>query len=114
MKWIKHFKNNWFISVSIVMGTIALFLMLTGTWGFKIGLVIMGLLLILKGISTKEKNKEDLASATPLGDSPLGCVIGLIVSLLIAVFLRFMPIWFVRLLWFLLGMGLILLSLKLN
>ncbi|MDP4087014.1 MAG: hypothetical protein Q8934_20840 [Bacillota bacterium] len=114
MNWLKLIKNKSVIPVWIALGIIALgFIMAYRPWGMKVGLIIIGLLLILKGIYTKEKNKEDLASITPLGDSPLGCVIGLIVSLLFAVFLRFMPIWFVRTLWFLLGIGLILLSFKL-
>jgi hypothetical protein len=108
-------KVNWVIPVSMIVGIIALCIICTGRpWGIKIGLILFGLLLILKGIYTKAENKGDLAFAAPDGDSLLGCVIGLIIFLLFAGFLRVMPVWFVRSLWLLLGIGLILLGFTLH
>ena len=85
-------------------------------WVIRGGLIIIGLLLFLGGIYTKEKNKENIiytADVTAMSDSPIGCI-GFVISFVLGGFLRFMPVWLVKSLWFLLGIGFILLGLLSN
>ncbi|PEL07612.1 hypothetical protein [Bacillus sp. AFS017336] len=85
-------------------------------WVIRVGLCIAGLLLILQGIYTNENNKEYLSNAeeiTIYGNEVLGCI-GLILTLILGGFLRFLPVWLVRSLWFLLGIGFIFLGVRSN
>ncbi|MFB7139427.1 hypothetical protein ACFCYN_07235 [Gottfriedia sp. NPDC056225] len=85
-------------------------------WVIRVGLCITGLLLITQGIYTTENNKEHLSNAAEItiyGNEVLGCF-GLILTFVLGGFLRFLPVWLVRSLWFLLGIGFIVLGVRSN
>ena len=53
---VKFLKDNWVNSVSIFIGILTICLMQTGeSWGTKVGLIILGLVGILKGIHKRTK-----------------------------------------------------------
>ncbi|MEH7403758.1 hypothetical protein V7148_22640 [Gottfriedia acidiceleris] len=85
-------------------------------WIIRLGLIITGSLLCLQGIITKENNKEDLVNAgdiTVYANEFLGCI-GFIITFILGGFLKFLPVWLVKSLWFSLGIGFILLGLLSN
>jgi len=85
-------------------------------WILRLGLIITGGLLLLQGIITNEKNKENLCNAadiTVYANEFLGCI-GFIITFILGGFLKFLPVWLVKSLWFSLGIGFILLGLLSN
>ncbi len=84
-------------------------------WIIRLGLIIIGVLLFLQGIITKEKiglgNAADITVYTD--NELLGCI-GLIITIVLGGFLKFLPVWLVKSLWFSLGIGFILLGLLSN
>ncbi|MFF2878698.1 hypothetical protein ACFVR2_20495 [Gottfriedia sp. NPDC057991] len=85
-------------------------------WILRLGLIITGVLLFLQGMITNEKNKENLYNAadiTVYANEILGCI-GFIITFILGDFLKFLPVWLVKSLWFSLGIGFILLGLLSN
>ncbi|MEH7351467.1 hypothetical protein [Gottfriedia acidiceleris] len=85
-------------------------------WILRLGLIITGVLLFLQGMITNEKNKENLwnaADITVYANEFLGCI-GLIITFILGGFLKFLPVWLVKSLWFSLGIGFIIFGLLSN
>jgi hypothetical protein len=66
---------------------------------------------------TNEKNKENLSNAadiTVYSNEFLGCIGFIIITFILGGFIKFLPIWLVKSIWFSLGIGFIFLGLLSN